>query len=646
MQSSIMQKNLRFSIRAILIVLIHVVFSQFAYSQTPTTGDCLGAFTVCDISYNQASFSGDGNITGEINSVCITSGETNSAWYIINVQTSGWLGFNIIPTSNNDYDWALYNLTNATCADIATNPALEVGCNFNGSTLPAAITGMNDGPNGQDEPRITVAAGDIYALLVNNFSPGGSGYQLNFIGDPNDPVYPLSEAGIIDITPPSLLAVTSIVSCGANAVSFNFNENVKCNTLDASMFQLIDPSGNNIPINDITSINCINGGMYDRDFTLLLDQNLTQGGSYEIKFSGQVEDNCGNINPVTPIQSLTFSFNSVEITAVNQLQDVDCRLNNGQAEVLIANGTGPISYNWSPSGQTNSIANNLPFGEQIITVTSGFCFDIDTIFMSDANNFNAIVKAIDDTCSSGTGTALIDNVSGGNPFTTTPNYIYLWSVSDQPTDNDTIFNLLTGTYNLTITDAFGCELSFDVEVPDYRFDMVPDFTFSPDTIPIPGLFPTVSFINGTNNATAFYWDFGTGDYSNLYEPNYVFPGSGSYDVKLIVSNPFGCIDSISKPVTIDFVLTFFAPTAFTPNDDLLNDSFNIVVSGIMDSTYLMVIYDKWGNEVFISNDLNKSWSGKSIDDNVMPSGDYTFRCSFIDQSGKKHVKRGRVVLFG
>ena len=639
MQSSIMQKNIRFYIRAILIVLINVMFSQVSFSQVPLPGDCLGAYTVCSISFNQtASFNGEGNYIGEVNSSCVTSGERNNAWYIINVQTPGLLGFNIIPNCNNDYDWALYNLTNATCAEIATDPTLEVGCDFNGSTVPAAITGMNDGPNPQDEPRITVAAGDVYALLVNNFSGlNQCGYQLDLS---------LSSAGIIDITPPSLLAVTSQVSCGANAVSFSFSEFVKCNTVDASMFQLFDPSGNTVPINDVTSIACINGGLYDKDFTLLLDQNLTQGGLYEIQLAGLVEDNCGNINLDT--QLLAFSFNSVEITSVNQLQAVDCRTNNGRAEVQIQNGTAPISYYWSPSGQTNAIAQNLSFGWQTITVTSGFCFTVDSIFMSDANNFDAVITVSDDTCSFGLGSAVVV-ASGGKPFVERLNrqeYTYFWSAYDQRNDTTFIDSLLTGYYNLTVRDSFGCTLSYIVEVPDYRFNLVPDFIFSPDTVPIPGLFPTVSFINQTDNATAFYWDFGTGDYSNLYEPNYVFPGSGTFDVKLIATNAFGCKDSISKPVTIDFVLTFFAPTAFTPNDDLINDSFNVVVTGIMDSTYLMVIFDQWGNEVFVSNNLNKSWSGKSSNGNMMPAGNYTFRSSFIDQSGKKHVKKGRVVLFG
>ena len=60
----------------------------------------------------------------------------------------------------------------------------------------------------------------------------------------------------------------------------------------------------------------------------------------------------------------------------------------------------------------------------------------------------------------------------------------------------------------------------------------------------------------------------------------------------------------------------------------------------------MVIYNQWGNEVFVSNNLRTSWSGKAINGSMMPAGIYGFRISFIDQSGKKHVKKGSVVLFG
>jgi gliding motility-associated-like protein len=616
-----------------------------AYAQTPLSGDCLGAYTVCAISYNQPlSFQGEGNYLGEINSAssCLTSGERNNSWYIITVQTPGTFGFNIIPNCDNaDYDWALFDLTNSTCADIATDPTLQVGCDFSGSTFPTSVTGMNGGGNPQDEPMINVVAGNVYALNINNFSGQGQcGYQLDLS---------VSTAGIIDLTPPTLQAVTSQVSCGSTAITFSFSEFVKCNTVNEAGFSLIDPLGVEIPLTGVNSIACLNGGLNDKEFTLLLGQQLLQGGSYEIQSFGRVEDNCGNFDPDT--QSIFFTFNAVEIQAVSQTQLVDCRANNGIADVTTQFGTGPIAYAWNPSGQTSQTAQGLEFGWQYVTVIDALgCIDRDSIFIDDINNFQVQVVVLPDTCSFGLGSAIVI-ATGGTPFVDRPGiqqeYNYFWNVIDQQNDTTFVDSLLTGSYELSVTDSFGCQYATLVNIPDYRFNLIPDFVFSPDTTPIPGIFPTVSFVNQSINATNFLWNFGSGDISTEYEPDYVFPGSGTYDVELIAMNSFGCKDSISKEVTIDFLYTFFAPNAFTPNDDLINDSFNVVVTGIMDSTYLIVIFDRWGKEIFVTNDKKQAWSGKDASSGKMyASGCYMFRSSFIDQSGKKRVVYGKVLLIG
>ncbi len=641
-QVTTMQQISKFQL-GLLLLLCSLTFSKVS-AQAPQAGDCLGAYTVCAISYNQAlSFQGEGNYLGEINTLssCLTSGERNNSWYIITVQTPGTFGFNIIPNCDNaDYDWALFDLTNSTCADIATDPTLQVGCDFSGSTFPTSVTGMNNGLNPQDEAMINVAAGNVYALNINNFSGlGQCGYQLNMA---------ISTAGIIDLTPPTLQAVTSQVSCGSTAITFSFSEFVKCSTVNASKFYLIDPLGVQIPITGVTSVACLNGGLNDKEFTLLLGQQLVQGGVYEIQSFGRVEDNCGNFDPDT--QSVFFSFNAVEIQAVTQTQLVDCRASNGKADVTTAFGTGPVNYAWIPSGQTSQLAQGLAFGWHYVTVTDALgCIDRDSIFIQDINNFQVQIVVLPDTCSFGLGSAYA-LVTGGTPFVPRYNrqeYTYFWNVVGQRSDTTFVDSLLTGSYQVSVRDSFGCIYTEVVNIPDYRFNLIADFIFSPDTMPIPGILPTVSFLNQSINATNFIWNFDSGDISTEYEPDYIFPGSGTYDVKLIAMNSFGCKDSISKPVTIDFLLNYFAPNAFTPNDDLINDSFNIVITGIMDSTYLMVIFDRWGKEIFVSNDRKQPWSGKDASSGKMyPSGCYLFRSSFIDQSGKKHVLYGKVLLIG
>lgn len=613
-------------------------------AQQPTSGDCLGAFTVCALNYNQElSFTGEGQYPDEIDptSSCLNSGESNNAWYIITVQTPGTFGFNITPNCDNaDYDWALFNLTNANCSDIATDPTLEVSCNFSGSTFPTSVTGMNNGLNPQDENQINVNAGDVFALLVNNFSNFNQcGYILDF---------GISTAGIIDLSPPEFNSVTSQVLCGANAITFTYSEFVRCSTVNADEFLMIGPNNDTLTITSVTGVACVNGGEFDKEFTISIEELLFEGGNYTILGFGRVEDNCGNF--ATDTLELFFNINTVEVTAVMQ-SAADCRLNNGTAEAQVLGGIAPFTFNWQPANQSSANAMGLPFGWQEVTVTDGQgCRARDSVFIEDTNNFLAEIVVISDTCSFGLGSA-IAVVGGGQPFVNRPGiqqpYNYFWNILDQPNDTTFVDSLLTGTYEMTVRDSFGCVYNLDFIIPDYRFNMVPDFIFSPDTNPIPGLLPTVSFINQSLNATEFLWNFGSGDISTEYEPDYIFPGSGTFDVKLIAMNSFGCMDSISKPVTIDFFLNYFAPNAFSPNDDLVNDSFNIVLSGIMDSTYLMVIFDRWGQEVFATNDLKEAWSGKvNNTGKICQSGVYVFRTSFIDLSGKKHVFYGKILLIG
>ena len=625
---------------------LFILLATFTHlkAQQPTSGDCLGAFTVCALNYNQEqSFNGEGNYLNEIDNTtsCLNSGESNNAWYIITVQTPGTFGFNITPNCDNaDYDWAVFNLSNASCADIAVDPTLQVACNFSGSTFPTSVTGMNNGTNPQDENVINVNAGDVYALLINNFSGlNQCGYILDLS---------ISSAGIIDLSPPEFGDVTSQVLCGSNAITFTYSEFVRCNTVDSDEFIMIGPDGNPINITSVVGVACVNGGLYEREFTITIDELLFEGGTYTIRGFGQVEDNCGNFN--TDTLELFFNINSVSVDAVMDAA-ADCRLNNGRAEAQVTGGTAPFTFNWQPANQSNAIAQGLPFGWQEVLVIDGQgCRARDSVFIEDINNFEVEIITIPDTCSFGLGSA-IALASGGRPFVNRPGiqqpYIYFWNVLDQQNDTTFVDSLLTGGYQMSVRDSFGCVYNLEFNIPDYRFNLVPDFVFSPDTNPIPGLLPTVSFINQSLNATEFIWDFNSGDFSSEYEPDYIFPGSGTYDVKLIAINSFGCRDSISKPVTIDFFLNYFAPNAFTPNDDLVNDSFNIVLTGIMDSTYLMVIFDRWGQEVFVSKDVKEAWSGRvNNTGKICPSGTYVFRSSFIDLSGKKHVVYGKILLIG
>jgi len=156
-------------------------------SQVPTEQDCLGAILLCDPIYTTSNPAfGQGNYPNETGpGTCQIQGELNSLWLKFSVVSSGDLAFTIYPVSNMDYDWALYNLTNDSCADVLTNGSLLASCN----SSQYAITGISStgvgnwnsfGPTNAFNYLLPVNAGELYYLQINNYYGVTGGFTIDF----------------------------------------------------------------------------------------------------------------------------------------------------------------------------------------------------------------------------------------------------------------------------------------------------------------------------------------------------------------------------------------------------------------------------------------------------------------------------------
>jgi gliding motility-associated-like protein len=86
----------------------------------------------------------------------------------------------------------------------------------------------------------------------------------------------------------------------------------------------------------------------------------------------------------------------------------------------------------------------------------------------------------------------------------------------------------------------------------------------------------------------------------------------------------------------------FIPTAFTPNGDGINDIWNVQAIGF--SRYTLIVYDRWGKEVFNNGgDMTKQWDG-TTNGQPAPEGVYTFVFEGTRLSGEKVVRSGTVTL--
>ena len=119
-----------------------------------------------------------------------------------------------------------------------------------------------------------------------------------------------------------------------------------------------------------------------------------------------------------------------------------------------------------------------------------------------------------------------------------------------------------------------------------------------------------TYPQSTGMVNYWNWSFGTGAISNAQNPTYTYADSGHYVVQLIVSNYHGCIDSTEHTIVIDPITTTYIPSAFTPGANGLNDVFMIKGIDVLQKEFDLIIFDRWGEKIFETKDLNVGWNGK------------------------------------
>ena len=113
-----------------------------------------------------------------------------------------------------------------------------------------------------------------------------------------------------------------------------------------------------------------------------------------------------------------------------------------------------------------------------------------------------------------------------------------------------------------------------------------------------------------------------------------------------MENNLGCLDTIIRVVIIIPDYQLFAPNAFTPdNNDLINDTWFPQGFGIDSSSFEMYIYNRWGDLIFETNDINNGWDGRANNGRkIAPQGVYVWLVLTKDLTGYPHEHIGRVTL--
>jgi gliding motility-associated-like protein len=230
------------------------------------------------------------------------------------------------------------------------------------------------------------------------------------------------------------------------------------------------------------------------------------------------------------------------------------------------------------------------------------------------------------------------NVNFTNTISPTPQTV-LWNFGDGATSNvigNVSHNYFSaGSYTVSLTaTANGCTST--LSQPNYiTINPNPVAAFKPNT----GNGNTVSFTNLSSGATSYLWDFSNGNSSTEENPTETYSSIGTQPtIQLIAYSAAGCTDTIRVTIELVEEVLYFIPNAFTPDGDPNNQYFlPVLAAGIDIKSYKMFIFNRWGEQIFQTNDHMIGWDG-TFNNQLVQAGTYTWSIQFLDKNTDKRYK--------
>ena len=389
--------------------------------------------------------------------------------------------------------------------------------------------------------------------------------------------------------------------------------------------------------------------------TLFVPETTADSYFWEFGDPGSGADNSSTLLSPTHIFSavgtytitLTTNIGGVE-SSVSSTVDItipqvnlgpDLVLCGGEATVLNAT-TLDATYIWQ-DGSIGATYNVTEAGTYWVEVEVDGCKNSDEVQVTYSAIPAAIISGGDTLCDIKDAQAIITAI-GTPPFSISyTNGAFFNTVAGESPFMIDIPS--EGTYTImSFADASGCAGASSGSAHfKVNSDLIAGFTFSPDEAYIDNA--SILFTNLSLGHQTTQWNFGDGSsYDGIeFNVNHVYEEPGDFLIRLIVSNQYGCYDTLQQELTI-LAYPFFVPNAFTPvSGSPYNNSFGLNTDKLKE--FQMVIYDRWGAEVYKTIDVKKPWDGTK-NNKSLPIGVYTYHIKIIDLANRPIELVGTVTL--
>ncbi|MBW7866920.1 MAG: PKD domain-containing protein [Brumimicrobium sp.] len=349
---------------------------------------------------------------------------------------------------------------------------------------------------------------------------------------------------------------------------------------------------------------------------------------------------------VYPLPDVSFTPTDVCLNFVTQFQD--------QTTVSNAHTTNSkVAWAWDFADGTTSTLQNPThtYGadgtyNSILTVTTNHgCVSSKTIVVTVhplpvVSFVGQNLEGCAPVCPTITSTSTINSPSTLDQF--------IWTLSDGRTYTGSSFmdcyDNLTGndiTYglNLKVISNMGCVSDYTANnyITVYH-NPIADFFMTPEDPNV--MDPEVFFHNTSLYADSYLWNIGYYAPTMDVNPTITFPFEPrKYPVELIAYTNMGCTDTIRGIVNISDRVIFYVPNTFTPDHDDFNEVFTPkFANGFDPQTYTLYIFNRWGELLFESHNVDKGWDGTyGVDSKkLVRDGTYLWKIEFKETMTDKH----------
>jgi gliding motility-associated-like protein len=356
------------------------------------------------------------------------------------------------------------------------------------------------------------------------------------------------------------------------------------------------------------------------DYTTGPADTALNAGNYSVTITDNA--NCSAVASGINISQPTAVAAQISSTPQSCINKID-----GSVTVIPNGGMPPYVYSWS-NGVYTASAVNLLYGPYSITIAdANGCVYTDSVTVPLQPAMLITDSAQQPFCPTVHSGEILLSVSGG-----TAPYIYNWSNGQNSMD---IENLPAGAFYVTVTDSKGCSVE-DSFFLQYQYDITVDA--GPDVTINLGQNTVLTAVTLATTSVSYFWFPSSGIICNTCESTDAAPVKTLW-YTVTVTDEHGCKANDSVLITVNPDYGLFIPNAFTPNGDGNNDFFEMFGNKQAIQYWNIKVFDRWGELVFESNDLNFKWDGsyrgKMLNPTVLV---YTAKAVFLDGYTRNDLK--------